>query len=101
MPNVTFGFDVDSTGDTFTGSCTAWDHDSGMKVQCLDVTGFAQVGNTVTFTGDADVDGMPTTYRIVTQDNSEPNQGTDTFSIETDSGFSAGGPVTSGNVQAL
>jgi hypothetical protein len=99
MSNVTFGFDVDSTGDAFTGSCTVWDHDNGTKVQCLDVTGFAEIGNTVTFTGDALVDGTPTRYRIVTQDNSEPNQGTDTFSIETDSGFSAGGPVTSGNVQ--
>jgi hypothetical protein len=37
-------------------------------------------------------------YRITVQDNGEPNQGLDTFAIDTES-YDAAGPVQHGNVQ--
>jgi hypothetical protein len=58
-----------------------------------------QTGNAVEITGDADVNGVGTTYRIVADDNGEPNQGVDDFSIQTGTGYSVGGPATDGNVQ--
>jgi hypothetical protein len=99
LAGAAFGFQANSAGDTFTGDCTVLDHDTGTEVKCVDVTGFAQEGNTVEFTGDAEVNGIGTTYRIVAQDNGEPNSGLDTFSIETGLGYSRGGSVTDGDVQ--
>ena len=45
------------------------------------------------------MNGVATRYTVVVQDNSEPSRGTDTFTIQTDSGYAAGGPVTGGNIQ--
>jgi len=98
---VTFGLNAKSTGTTFSGSCNVLDRRSGAgtHVRCLDVTSFTEAGNTATIGGDAEVDGVATHYTIVVQDNGEPNAGTDTFSIQTDSGYAAGGLVTDGNIQ--
>jgi hypothetical protein len=57
------------------------------------------VGGDVVITGRADDDGVDTEYRIEATDNSEPNAGTDRFTITTGTGYSAGGAVAKGNVQ--
>ena len=100
VAGFTIAFHAVSDGTTFSGNCDVLDHVTGVHVVCLDVTSFVQAGNTVTITGDATIDGAPTSYRIVAQDNGEPNQGVDTFMISTDSGYSAGGNLDEGNVQA-
>lgn len=46
----------------------------------------------------AEVNGVEEDYRITVQDNGEPNQGLDTFSITTES-YEAAGNVEHGNVQ--
>ena len=81
------------------GSCSVVDHVLGVHVKCLDVTTYAQFDNQATFTGNASVDGVQTTYRIHVVDDGEPGDGIDTFSITTASGYSASGSLTSGNVQ--
>jgi hypothetical protein len=99
---VTFGFNAKSTGTSFSGGCSVNDRGietSATRVKCLDVTSFAEVGNTATLRGDAEVNGVATAYTMVVQDNGEPNTDTDTFAIQTDSGYSAGGQVIGGNVQ--
>jgi hypothetical protein len=96
---VTFGFVAQSNDSKLKGHCEVVDHLTDTHVTCLDVTSFVQTGNRVTFSGNASVDGMPTTYRIDVQDNGEPGAGTDTFAIQTASGFTAGGVVVVGNVQ--
>jgi hypothetical protein len=96
---VTFGFVAQSKDSKLVGHCEVVDHVTDTHVKCLDVTSFVQTGNHVTITGNARVDGVPTTYRIDVQDNGEPGAGTDTFAIQTASGFTAGGVLTAGNVQ--
>lgn len=95
---VTFGFNASSTGTAFKGNCSVVDHALGTRVKCLDVASYFQSGNHVTFRGNAEVDGTRTAYRIDVTDNGEPGSG-DTFVIATDSGYSAGGILTGGNIQ--
>ena len=96
-PDVSFGFSPMRKG--LKGSCNVVDHVLGVHVKCLDVTTYAQFDNQATFTGNASVDGVQTTYRIHVVDGGEPGNVIDTFSITTTSGYSASGSLTSGNVQ--
>jgi hypothetical protein len=96
-PDVTFGFTA--MRKDLKGNCNVVDHTLEVKVKCLDVTSYAQFANTATFRGQASVNGVLTTYRIHVEDGGEPGAGVDTFTIETASGYSATGPLTSGNVQ--
>jgi hypothetical protein len=96
---ATFGFVAQSQDSKLKGHCEVVDHLTDTHVTCLNVTFFVQTGNHVTFSGNARVDGVPTTYRIDVQDNGEPGAGSDTFAIQTTSGFTAGGVLTAGNVQ--
>lgn len=96
---VTFGFVAQSQDSKLKGHCEVVDHLTDTHVECLDVTSYVQTGNHVTFSGNARVDGVPTTYRIDVQNNGEPGVGSDTFAIQTTSGFTAGGVLTAGNVQ--
>ncbi len=97
---VTFGFNVRKSEDErrLEGTCNVVDHATGTHVKCLTVTDYQQVGNTATWEGTARVNGVVEEYRITVQDNGEPNQGIDTFSINTES-YEAAGNVTHGNVQ--
>ena len=97
-PGIAFGFNARSTGLTFNGNCTVLDQALSTQVKCLDVTSYVQTGNQATFRGNAEVNGTPTTYRIVVTDNGEPGVG-DMFAITTDSGYSAGGALSGGDVQ--
>ena len=96
-PDVSFGFSATRNGPK--GNCNVVDHVLGVRVKCLDVTTYAQFDNQATFTGNASVDGVQTTYRIHVLDGGEPGHGIDTFSITAGSGYAASGPLTSGNVQ--
>jgi hypothetical protein len=96
---ISFGFNADSDGAAFKGNCNVLDHASGTHVQCLDVETFVQSGNHVTLTGLADVGGATTRYRIDAIDGGEPAGTSDTFAIQTDVGYAAGGVLTAGNVQ--
>ena len=62
------------------------------------MTSYTQTGGHAVFSGDADVDGLATTYRIDVTDNGSPGIGQDSFAIQTDSGFAAVGVLTAGNV---
>jgi hypothetical protein len=96
---VTFGFEVKQPElGRLQGRCLVLDHASDTKVKCLDVTNYVQLGTTATWEGTAEVNGVREHYRITVQDNGEPNQGLDTFAIDTES-YDAAGPVQHGNVQ--
>lgn len=98
VDEVVFGFDAKSNGG-LKGNCTVVDQASGTKVKCLDVTSYVQSGDHVTFMGHASVNGATTMYRIDVTDVSEPGEGADTFTIQTLSGYSAGGTLTQRNIQ--
>ena len=100
LERVSFGFNVRKSQDDtrLQGTCNVLDHASGTHVKCLTVTDYQQVGNTASWEGTAEVNGEREHYRITVQDNGEPNQGLDTFSIVTDN-YEAAGNVENGNVQ--
>jgi hypothetical protein len=96
---VSFGFEVKQPElGRLQGRCLVNDSTANTQVKCLTVTSYQQVGNTATWEGTAEVNGVREHYRITVQDNGEPNQGIDTFSIKTES-YEAAGNVTNGNVQ--
>ena len=100
LERVTFGFNVrkDENGTRLKGTCNVLDHATRTHVKCLTVTGYQQIGNTATWQGTAEVNGVREHYRITVQDNGEPNRGIDTFSIVTET-YQAAGNVQHGNVQ--
>ncbi|MGH3113250.1 MAG: post-COAP-1 domain-containing protein [Gaiellaceae bacterium] len=95
---VTFGLSAHSDEKGTKGKCSVLDHATGEHVRCLNVTSYTQTGGHAVFSGDADVDGLATTYRIEVMDNGSSGIGQDSFAIETDSGFAAAGVLTAGNV---
>lgn len=98
LASVSFGFNVRGVERRLEGTCNVLDQQAGVHVKCLTVDSYAHVGNTATWTGTADVNGVIERYRITTQDNGEPNRGADTFFLDTAT-YDTGGPVTHGNVQ--
>ena len=96
--HLTFGFEVKKNERQVLGRCVVADSAHQTWVKCLTVTDYQQVGNTATWQGMAEVNGVAEHYRITVQDNGEPNRGVDVFSIETET-FEAAGNVRYGNIQ--
>jgi hypothetical protein len=71
---------------------------SGFKVKCVDTTAIVITPTHVTIFGTATVNGQARSYRIDADDLARKGAGRDTFKIQTDSGFVAGGVLASGNV---
>ena len=99
VEGLTFGFNARSDALETSGHCNVIDHAAGIHIRCLDVTNLVQVGKHATFFGNADINGVPTEYRIDVDDVAEPGHYRDTFVIQTRSGYAGGGLVTHGNVQ--
>jgi hypothetical protein len=97
-PDVSFGLHAKSDGGV-KGGCNVIDHERDIKVRCLDADSYAQVSNRAIFSGNAEVNGATTRYRIVVEDQGEPGRGVDRFSISTDSGYAASGALVAGNIQ--
>jgi hypothetical protein len=97
--NVTFAFHGRSKNGILTGGCNVLDLVMQRHIKCNSVTRYVQAGNAVTIRGQGTDNGVPTLYVIEAVDNGEPGHGSDEFSIQTGSGFSAGGVITNGNVQ--
>lgn len=98
VPGATFGFNAKSDAKGIKGACNVVDDVTGVHVKCLDVSTYAQTGNSATFYGTADVDGVTQRYVITVTDNGEAGTA-DHFRIATSGGYTAGGVLTSGNVQ--
>jgi hypothetical protein len=96
---ITFAFTARSDTTGTRGACDVIDHATQQHVHCDTVDTYLETGNTATITGQGSVDGTPTNYRMAVADNAEPGIGADTFSISTDSGYTANGDLTQGNVQ--
>ena len=97
---VTFGFNVrkSADGSRLQGNCNVLDHATDTHIKCLTVTDYVQTGNTATWEGTASVNGVQRPYHITVQDNGEPNQGLDTFSIVAGT-YQASGNVQNGNIK--
>lgn len=90
---IIFNFEAKSDS-SLKASCMVNDLAANRKIKCVDMTAFVLTGGAVTFYGNATDNGTPTTYVIQAVDAT-----TDTFSIRTASGYTAGGAVNPGNVK--
>ncbi len=98
--DVVFGFEVFSGEDeSLRARCTVIDQASNTMIRCLDAVEYVQVGTNAYWSGTAEVNGVRTRYRIDVDDIDESGIGRDTFTIHTDTGYVAGGILTSGNIQ--
>jgi hypothetical protein len=96
---IAFGFTAKSDAKGVKGECSLVDPSANTMVKCTDATSVVISGNQATIFGNATVNGVATTYRIDVTDNAEPGSGTDTFMIQTASGYVAGGVLVAGNIQ--
>jgi hypothetical protein len=94
-----FGFNAKSDQKGVQGACTLVDPSTDITVKCLDVTTVVQSGQHATLFGRATVNDVPTDVRIDVDDHGEPGRGSDTFRIQTSSGYTAGGVLAGGNIQ--
>jgi len=97
--DVTFGLTAKSDQNGVKGNCIVIERTMNTRVKCLDATTYFQTATHASFSGNATVNGVETTYRISVDDNAEPGTGADTFTITTASGYTATGVLTQGNIQ--
>ncbi len=97
--DIAFGFVAKSDSNSVSGSCSLVDPSADTKIHCSDATIVTVDGNNATIFGNATVNGEATIYRIDVQDIAKPGAGDDTFSIVTQSGYSANGTLTAGNIK--
>jgi hypothetical protein len=97
--DIAFGFTAKGADRGLKGMCVVVDPSTHTIIKCIDVTGYVQVGTHVYFTGHATLNGVATTYRIDVDDLGEPGAGRDTFKIQADGGYLAGGILEHGNIQ--
>jgi hypothetical protein len=97
--SVVFGFGgADSLAGGPRGSCDVIDRTANVRIHCLDVLLVLITGTHATIAGEATMNGIATNYHIDVDDGATAGV-EDTFTIQTDSGYFATGPVTSGNVE--
>lgn len=70
-----------------------------VRVKCQEAIALVITGTHVTIYGTATVNGVATNYRIDADDLARHGAGRDTFTIHTDSGYTVGGTLSSGNVE--
>jgi hypothetical protein len=96
---VVFGFGVHAGAGTPSGSCHVIDLTANVHIKCLSVSLFVITLTHATVMGEATVDKVATNYRIDVDDVADPGALSDTFTIDTDSGYTATGVVQHGDIQ--
>jgi len=95
---ATFNFHANLTGDRPSGSLTFSDPAAGIAISRAKVRTLTFTGNSADFGGTARMgDGSKVTYSVSVTDNGDGS--TDTFNISLSNGYSAGGTLTSGDIQ--
>jgi len=100
--NGTFGFVAKtSSAGTPQGNLVYQDHATGRTVKSLQITGLIVDGTHARFWGKAMIDDDGEHNFVVDVDDfAEPGAGMDTFSIQTDDGYSVAGTILAGgNIQ--
>ena len=96
---IAFGFNAQNLNSGVKGNCNIVDKDAGKHFKCETVDTLVVTGTHAWFSGQATINGVMTNYRIDVDDLAEPGTGRDTFRVTTGSGYTAGGVLTSGNIQ--
>ena len=97
--DLLFALFAQRAGQELNGSCLIVDAHARVVLVCRDVTALAREGTHASVSGNATLNGEPTTYQIEVDDVADPGRGRDTFTIRTPSGYVAGGLLRFGNVQ--
>jgi hypothetical protein len=96
---ATFNFRTNLTGDRPSGSLTFSDAGAGISISRAKVRTLTFTGNSADFGGNARLgDGTRVTFSVSITDNSSDG-GSDSFNISLSNGYSAGGTLTSGDIQ--
>jgi hypothetical protein len=96
---ATFNFRANLTGDRPSGSLTFSDAAAGIAINRAKVRTLTFTDNSADLGGNARLgDGTRVTYSVSVTDNSSDGS-TDTFTISLNNGYSAGGTLTSGDIQ--
>ena len=98
LDGIVLGFNFKDENGKLTGNCTVNDKAGDASVKCQDLLAYVQGGNTATAYGTAEVNGVPTYFKIVVTDNATSGAGADTFTILTASGYQLVGALTQGNI---
>jgi hypothetical protein len=93
-----FGFNAQTKGSGFSGQLEYQNHASNVNVHSTSITSLCVTGNSATFSGTCTQNGSPCTFTVNIQDNGEPGNGVDRFTINY-GGPTEGGVITKGNIQ--
>jgi CSLREA domain-containing protein len=96
---LAFGFTAQSDGLVAKGSCSAEDRASGTSIRCNNVSSLTVTGTHAVIRGTGTINGLAMHFRIDADDNCNSGAGCDTFTIQTDTGYSAGGVLQRGNIE--
>jgi hypothetical protein len=96
---LAFGFTAQSDGLVAKGSCSAEDRASGTSIKCGKISSLTVTGTHAVIRGTGTINGLAMHFRIEADDNCDSGAGCDTFTIQTDTGYSAGGVLQRGNIQ--
>jgi CSLREA domain-containing protein len=99
LGEIAFGFNAQNLNSGVKGNCNSVEKDTRTHFKCVTVDTLVVTATHAWFAGQATVDGVATNYRIDVDDLDEPGTGRDTFRVTTTSGYTAGGVLTSGNIQ--
>lgn len=97
--DTAFALFARSVSGQMNGSCLVIDGAARVVIVCRDVSALAREGTRATFSGNATLNGEPTTYQIEVDDVADPGRARDTFTIRTQNGYIAGGLLRLGNVR--
>jgi hypothetical protein len=95
---VSFGVEATANPNGLHATCTVIDHATKSQIKCKTIESLLVTGTHATFSGNATVNCVTTTYRIDVDDLGEPGT-LDTFRIELGNGYIAGGTLLGGNIQ--
>lgn len=94
---VVFGFFARSDGTNTSAKCDVLTLVTYVK--CLNATTLVVTSTHATFTGQARVNGVLTTYTIDVDDLGDPGRNRDTFTITTGTGFAVTGVLAAGEIR--
>jgi hypothetical protein len=92
-----FGFTVQTKGNVASGQLEYQNHASDVNVHSTSITSLCVTGNMAIFKGTC---GTSCNFTVNIQDNGEPGNGVDKFTISVNGGPPEGvAPITNGNIQ--
>jgi len=94
-----FGFNAENKTGAPSGQLEYQNHARGLNVHSVSIMSVNVSGNNATFSGSCTKNGAPCTFTVTVQDNGEPGNNVDKFSISVSGEPVEGGTITKGNIQ--